>query len=102
MTAKLVCGDHAPKPGRFKDAEPAKLVGEMVKLGFPVKHPLTGVDTLEHMWVKVTGLVTKDMDADEQLVGILDNDPFLLCEYQAGDEIAFNVDEIEDVYLKPD
>lgn len=94
----MVCKEHAPKPGRFADSDPDKFIGEMVKLGFPVKHPRTGVDTLEHMWVKVTGRVEKNMDADEQLYGTLENDPVLECEYQNGDEIAFNVDEIEDVY----
>lgn len=94
----LVCKDHAPKPGKFAASDPTKLIGEMVKLGFPAKNPHTGVDTLEHMWVRVTGLLPKGMDGVE-LVGTLNNDPVLICEYQDGDRVAFGVEEIEDVYI---
>lgn len=96
----LVDKDHAAKAGKFKDCDPDKFLGEIVKLGFPVKNPHTGQETLKHMWVRVTERVAKNMDADETLVGVLDNDPVLICEYQCGDEIVFGVEEIEEVYIE--
>jgi uncharacterized protein YegJ (DUF2314 family) len=96
----MVCKDHAPKPGRFKDSDPSKLLGEMVKLGFPAKHPLTGKETKEHMWVKVhTVIQPGTYQTGEELVGTLNNDPVLDTEYQNGDDVAFKVDEIEDVFI---
>jgi uncharacterized protein YegJ (DUF2314 family) len=89
----MVCKDHAPKPGRFKDSDPSKLVGEMVKLGFPATHPHTGKETIEHMWVNVHKV------EGQELIGTLNNDPILDCEYQIGDDVAFKVEEIEDVFI---
>lgn len=93
----LVCKDHAPKPGKFKDNKPADFVGKIVKLGFPATNPLSQKETLEHMWVRVDSLVQPGTyDSGEELVGTLDNDPILDCEYACGDEVAFKVEEIED------
>lgn len=86
----FVCKEHAPKPGKYQGQEPSLFVGKLVKLGFPAKRS-NGHETIEHMWVKVEKL------QDDQLVGTLENDPFLECEYQYGDGVLFQVEEIEDV-----
>jgi hypothetical protein len=90
----MVCKDHAPKPGKFAGSEPSIFVGKLIKLGFPAINPRTLNETTEHMWVKVNRLCT---EGEEQLVGTLENDPFLICEYENGDEVAFKVEEIEDI-----
>lgn len=96
----LVCKEHAPKAGRFKDSDPSKLLGEMVKLGFPATHPITGKETIEHMWVEVhTVIQPGTYQTGEELIGTLNNDPVLNCEYEIGDEVAFKLEEIEDVYI---
>jgi hypothetical protein len=84
----------APKPGKFRGHDPKEFLGKFVKLCFPVKDPRPGgkVDS-EHMWVKVL----REYEGDEDLVGELNNDPVFVCEYQCGDQLAFKVEEIEEV-----
>jgi uncharacterized protein YegJ (DUF2314 family) len=99
----MVCKDHAPKPGRFAGMKPHTFVGKLVKLGFPATNPQTNKETTEHMWVKVTQQLEVGIySTGEELVGTLENDPFLICEYENGDEVAFKVEEIEDVYTDGD
>lgn len=83
-----VCKDHAPKPGKYKDEKAPSFIGKWVKLGFPATD-----GTIEHMWVKVTHI-----DKDE-IFGYLDNDPTKTYDpvLEAGTEVAFTIDEIEDV-----
>lgn len=85
----LVCPAHASKPGKYAGQLPTTFIGKFVKLGFKNEN---GTET-EHMWVKVTKL----SDNGKELHGILDNDPVYDVGYQYGDELAFEVDEIEDV-----
>jgi len=91
----LVCADHAPKAGKYAGQEPKTFLGKMVKLGFKAIHPLTNKESIEHMWVEVTHEIE---DGDERLGGTLDNDPIFICDFRNGDSLAFNVEEIEDVY----
>jgi hypothetical protein len=98
MNVGLVCDHRAPKPGKYSGQEPHTFVGKYVKLGFPAVHPHSGVSTTEHMWVKVTQQVQPGVyQTGEELVGTLDNDPIYVTECQCGDEVAFKVDEIEEV-----
>lgn len=92
----MVCGPCAEdrlKPGKFIGQDPATFIGKYVKLGFPAKNPATGADTTEHMWVKVDGKY--EGEENEELIGTLNNDPILICEYQCGSQVAFKVAEIE-------
>lgn len=94
----MVCKDHAPKPGKYAGTEPRAFLGKLVKLGFPATNPQTMTETTEHMWVKVSEVLEPGTyDSGEELVGTLENDPFLICEYENGDEVAFKVEEIEDI-----
>lgn len=88
----FVCPDHEPKPGRYKGHDPKDFIGLAVKLGFP--H--SGGKAKEHMWVIVTGL-----GKETQLEGILDNDPVLVEDYDCGDGVGFDVEEIEEVDHEP-
>jgi len=87
----MVCKDHAPQPGKFAGMNPETFLGKFVKLGFDAINPRSGKETKEHMWVKVTHM------ADGFLAGTLENDPILICEYQNGDGVLFQVEEIEDI-----
>ena len=84
----FVCDEHAPKPDpRYLELPPTYFIGKHVKLAFQ-----TG-GAIEHMWVKVQSLC----EDDEELVGMLDNDP-VDVDYTHGDFVAFNRDVIEDVF----
>lgn len=96
-TFGFVCHEHAPKPGKFTGKSPTDFVGRTVKLGFPAEAP-DGSHTHEHMWVRVTGTALIDIHKDQDLIGVLSNDPVLKCDYTCGDEVAFKVDEIEAIY----
>ena len=104
----LVCKDHAPKPGKYRDGKPEDFVGKMVKLGFTGTNPHTGKVSLEHMWVRVSEALQPDKYQagdwlfQQELIGSLDNDPVFEMEYQCGDNIAFKIEEIEDVYSEED
>lgn len=91
------CAEHSPKPVTF-DGDPKTLVGKHVKLAFETTEPPEEYadrwPTKEHMWVKV-----KSVDG-ETLTGILDNEPAFLDYVELGDEITFDVNEIEDVFAE--
>lgn len=82
----LVCPEHSPKPGKFKGQDPTIFLGKYVKLGFTTKQ-----GPIEHMWVKVERLGDQT-----QLEGVLNNDPVYDTEYKCGEEIGFDVEEIEE------
>lgn len=85
-----VCPNHAPKSGKYVGQDPKTFIGKYVKLAFDDRNG----KMKEHMWVKVVGF------HDEQkgeLRGVLDNDPVFEVGYVCGDELAFEVHEIEDV-----
>lgn len=94
MNVATVCPNHAQKPGKYVGQDPASFIGEFVKLGFPAKWP-TGEPSTEHMWVRVTKLLPSG-----ELQGDLNQDPVLFYDepLKCGDEVAFTVDEIEDVW----
>jgi len=93
---RAVCDAHAPRQGRFTGTKPETFLGGMVKLAFKAINPTTGNETLEHMWVEVTELVTSDVYQNgESLIGRLYSEPVLQCDYASGDELAFKVEEIE-------
>ena len=86
----LVCPNCAPKPNAIYLALPPKwFLGKYVKLGFPTED-----EKKEHCWVLVDGLTDKN---NQELVGVLDNDPILATEWHCGDRLVFRRDEIEDV-----
>tara|TARA_Y100000310_G_scaffold323991_1_gene385216 strand:+ start:758 stop:1057 length:300 start_codon:yes stop_codon:yes gene_type:complete len=86
-----VCPAHAPKPDEALAELPLEyFIGKFVKLGFPSPRGT------EHMWLEVKGLAT---NMSEELIGTLDNDP-VHADFVCGDEIAFNRDEIEDVFYE--
>ena len=87
------CAEERLKPGKFAGQDPATFIGKYVKLGFPVRDPMTGKETTDHMWVAVEGRYEGKEDKD--LIGTLNNDPILVCEYQCGALVAFKVTEIE-------
>ena len=86
-----VCPDHAPKAGKFTGQLPQSFIGKFVKLAFKGKHPRTGEEGLEHMWVQVKYVV------NGKLKGKLANDPASLMPYKHGDTVDFSVSEIEQV-----
>lgn len=83
-----------PCPTRLPDPQYASwplttFIGKYCKLSFScVQHP----DRHEYMWVKVTG-----MGEEEDLRGVLDNDPVHNVGYKCGDELEFKCTEIIDV-----
>lgn len=88
----IVCPEHSPKPNeKYAKEAPESFIGKFVKLGFKGKDP-TGAERTEHMWVEVTAV------RDRELVGEVNNVPILEMEYECGDLIGFELDEIEDVY----
>jgi hypothetical protein len=91
---RLVRSDMAPMPGKYIGRDPKVFIGKHVKLGFAAVHPITGQDTLEHMWVKVARV-----DDKLWLHGTLDNYPRLPNKgnFRYGNKVAFEVKEIEDV-----
>lgn len=92
----LVPKEQSSKPGKFKGEDPSRFLGGYVKLGFLVQIPDTDQESVEHMWVKVDASLPDPPQNGHTLMGVLDNDPILHCEYQRGDGVAFNVDEIEE------
>lgn len=90
----MVCDEHAPKPGKYLGQDPKTFLGKICKLGFPGIHPISGRESLEHMWVSVDRITEKG-----ELQGRLKNDPIFLFDppLEHGDGIGFTVDEIEDV-----
>lgn len=65
-----------------------ELIGKHVKKAFTDDH---GV---EHMWVEVQSVNT----AAGTLIGILDNEPVLVTNFQVGDEVIVYISEIEEVF----
>lgn len=89
----MLCDEHSPKPNsELAEKGHEFFIGKFVKLAFKAWAP-SGEETLEHMWVKVG----KYNEESKELEGVLDNDPILDTKYKFGDEIAFRLDEIEDV-----
>lgn len=87
----IVCPDCAPKPQAIYLSLPAKwFLGKYVKLGFPTGEE----DRKEHCWVLVDGLTDEE---DQELVGVLNNDPIIATDWHCGDRLSFRRDEIEDV-----
>jgi hypothetical protein len=86
------CEEHAPKPGKYAKELPETFVGKFVKVGFPGIRPDNGKETIEHMWVKITG-VTKN----GRLRGELNNVPLTQMPYEVGSTVFLAVDEIEEV-----
>jgi len=94
----MVCGECAPKPGAYTGQQAHTFIDKQVKLGFDNTDP-SGKPKKEHMWVKVLRVAEAgEFPTGEELVGALNNDPVLQCEYQCGDTLAFKVSEIEEVY----
>lgn len=85
-----VCSEHAPKAGKYIGQDPKAFIGKFVKLAFDDRHG----KTKEHMWVKVVDFYD---ESKGELRGVLDNDPVYDVGYECGDELAFEVHEIEDV-----
>jgi hypothetical protein len=83
----LVCPTHAPKPGKYTGQDPTSFLKKFVKLGFP------SPQGVEHMWVRVERLGTQGTE----LEGVLDNDPVYDVGFVCGDDIGFDVAEIEEV-----
>lgn len=96
---RLVHEECASKPqAKFAKLPLESFVGKYVKLGFEGKRS-DGKKTVEHMWVKTTGVHNdKDCDhGDAELVGILDNTPITEMDYAHGDVVGFKREEIEDI-----
>jgi hypothetical protein len=80
----------APKPQAIYLGLPPKwFLGKYVKLGFPTKE-----GRKEHCWVLVDGLADEE---DQELVGVLNNDPIIATDWNCGDRLSFHRNEIEDV-----
>ncbi len=97
VTAALVCLEHRPRPdlfGVYAGVPLEKFVGTSVLLGFEGKDA-QGIDRIEYMWVHVTGFADERAHGDE-LVGVVDNVPFLDMEYECGDVISFRREEIQE------
>lgn len=89
MTVRIVCANHAPKPGDFAAIKPARFVGRLVKKKFPT-HDVPGVDG-EHMWVQIKSFI------GTRLLGILASKP-MFADVQHGDAITVRLAEIEAVH----
>lgn len=89
----LVCEHRAPKPGKYAGLPAQQFEGKFVKMGFKARHPLSGRETIEHMWVKVVKV------SGDSILGTLDNDPVFVTEphVEHGDSVTLTVDQIEDV-----
>lgn len=83
-----VCDAHAPKSGGFVNMDPKLVLNKYVKLGFS-----TSNGGKEHMWV----LVHDYDEGAKEFHGTLDNDPALDVGVKCGDQLAFTIDEIEQV-----
>lgn len=83
------CAAHAARPRpELHGFPPEQYIGLFVKRAFPVK----GVEnSREHMWVKVTG------HDGNTLIGELNNDPVYEVGYACGDEVRFEITDIEAV-----
>ena len=77
---------------KAKEVPPRSLIGKYIKRAFPAKHPLTGKDMVEHMWVLVTAY------KGGRLHGTVNNDPILLCDWQDGSPVEFDPSSIELIY----
>jgi uncharacterized protein YegJ (DUF2314 family) len=89
----FVCTSHAPKPRSKYSRKPVGFFLEKhVKIAFPARHPVTGKDTFEHMWVKVLGFEGR------RLIGQLDNNPVFDTGVKLHDQVTLLRSEIEDVY----
>jgi uncharacterized protein YegJ (DUF2314 family) len=86
----LFCPEHAPKVDkRWMQKKPSYFIGKFVKRPFKVVgHPKV---TIEHMWIKVTGV-----DAGV-LVGILENEPQFTKEYKHKNIVQCELGQIEQV-----
>lgn len=84
------CAAHSARPRpELHGFPPEQYVGLYVKRGFKVTD--SPKVTTEHMWVKVTG------HDGALLVGRLDNDPIHEVGYKCGDEVRFEITDIEAV-----
>lgn len=93
----MMCSEHSPKPDpRWAEKPLEFFVGKFVKTGFLVIHPISNKETLEHMWVEVTGV-----DAEtKRLVGALNNEPVYATELILGDTVFVDPARIEAVLGK--
>ena len=71
----------------IKDVKSESLVGKYAKI------PFTEGEQVEHMWVKIGGII------EGGFFGFLENDPVVIS-IKFGDRIEFQRSEIEEVYLK--
>jgi len=67
--------------------KPNELIGKHIKKEFR-----GGERQREHMWVKIT-----DMTEEEDLVGVLANNPCVVKNLQYGDLVTVKMNEIEDI-----
>lgn len=65
-------------------------VGDLVKVLFVVDPPV-GDCTGERMWVRVIRI------GNATALGILDNDPVVRTDLRAGEEVAFDLEDVLDV-----
>ena len=77
-----------PNP-KYKKETPIWFVEKYCKLAFPCPDGRS-----EYMWVKVGGFAK---NSTYELCGSLNNDPVYATNFQDGDEVEFNRDEIIDV-----
>lgn len=93
-TVALACLEHRPRPNsRYTAVPPHEFVGTSVLLGFRGTDD-QDVERTEHMWIYVTS--TLEHSCGDELLGVLDNVPFLKMEYACGDSISFKREEIQD------
>jgi len=90
-----VCSDCAPRAGQFTGQDPTSFVGKLVKLAFKSVKP-DGVATKEHMWVQVQTVVAEDW-----LRGKLLNTPYFQTGFEKGNQVGFQINEIEEVMPDP-
>lgn len=88
-----VCHACAPKPlGLTKEEMPLEqLIGRFVKLGFETNIPEDKGPTMEHIWVKVEGVI------GDVLTGKINSNPVVI-DYECDDQVEFGLGEIEDIF----
>lgn len=88
---RTFCNKHSPKPdARLQKLSLNHFVGKFVKIAFEADDPKVRA---EHMWVKVQ---MADMKNDE-LVGVLANDPMFCDGLKNGDQVILKKELIEAV-----
>jgi uncharacterized protein YegJ (DUF2314 family) len=84
------CAPKADPEGIYSAKPPEFFVGKFAKIAFNDGGP---DDRSEYMWILVKGT---DRD-DRELWGELNNDPQLVQNWEIGDEVSFNRNEIRQV-----